>query len=137
MAKLKSGIQIEDKSFARIATRVKNLENLASKEELGTLFEDVAKDTVFRMRKDVRKDTKKLKNSIEYSKKKDGVEFTASAVDPDTGEDYASLQDTGGRHFAHTPYFKKNILIFIATIQYRLQSRIAQAGGYFSKRTIK
>ena len=111
MPKLKAGIQLDAADKQNFNLLVADLLTIGSR--VDKVIETEAKRTVKKMRKDVRKDTRRLKDSISYTKKKENhFEFHASAVNPDNNQQYADRQEFGpaaGFDGAYTPYFFGNL----------------------------
>ena len=70
---------------------------------------------VGKMKKEVPVDTGRLKNSIKAYQDPygaGGVTFVSSAIDPNSGDDYAPKVEHGTRWQKAQPYFFKNIRLF-------------------------
>ena len=73
-------------------------------------------------------DTGQLQRSLRYEVGADSIEFEARALDPDTGEDYAPIQEYGGynaqgQYINPQPYFRRAIIEEIGTLDDALLQR--------------
>ena len=74
------------------------------------------------MRQQAPVDTGRLRSNIEAQTTLfNTVEVESVAIDPETGEDYAYVQEHGSRHVRAQPYFNKNIAWWKRTFERTLR----------------
>ena len=112
MAGIKASIELNKKDLKDLNDIQSNLSALGAKTDV--IIDNEAERTVRKMKKDVRKDTRRLKNSIKWeSTGKNKGYFEATAIDPESGVDYASIQEQASvAGISTTPYFFHNIRAF-------------------------
>ena len=109
--KLTGTISLDPRSHKRLTDMVRLSEKLGA--NLNTLMDAEAKKTLVKMKKDAPYDTGRLRRNITGQLTTDQrVDFISEAIDPETKDDYAPVQEFGTRFQRAQPYFYKNIKAF-------------------------
>lgn len=91
----------------KVNTKLSELMKLAGEVEVQKTFTHVGRGAVGRMRTDAPVDTGRLRREIAFRASGQNLRLTSEALDPDSGKDYAPLQEHGFRHTPARPYFWK------------------------------
>ena len=136
MAKLQSSISLDTASKKHINNMARYLTTFGV--DVQRVMENEAQDVLKAMKKDVRVDTRRLQRSITAQRNTDnGVDFSASAIDPLTGKDYAAAQEFGGKNISFTPYFFHNLRKYKSNVTRTLSLLLrsySSLGSSFRKR---
>ena len=112
---LRSSIELNQQDLKNLKRKIKMLKDFSQKEVTLSL-DHAARNTVGRMKKDAPVDTGKLRREIEYTVTTNDVIIESTAIDPETKEDYAPLQEYGSRYLRPQPYFHRNIRYLISSL---------------------
>ena len=124
MAKLKFGLKLNQADLKRVNGKLSLLQKMGDTGVNKALNEE-ARKIVGVMKSEAPVDTGRLRTNIEYSNRGgSGLVIESSAIDPNTGEDYAPIQEYGGRNIKHTPYFNHNVRKFISNLHANLRKRL-------------
>ena len=125
MPQVRASIELDKSSLANIDKMLAQLEELGG--DTANIINVEAKNTVRRMERDAPIDTGRLSRNIEFHQTdKHSVEIESEAIDPETGVDYAPIQEFGLGNGRNTPYFFKNIRRMKSNIIRRVNRRITK-----------
>lgn len=111
-------------TLTRMHKKMNELKAVSNK-ELVRSMEHVAKNTVGRMKQDAPVDTGRLRREVEYKVTNDDIIVTSEAFDPETGVDYAPIQEHG-LGVPPQPYFYKNIRWMTTKLVEDISRKLAQ-----------
>ena len=116
MAKLRQGLHLDPREYKKMTDIINHLEDFGV--DARQVIENTAQATVKKMKREAPKDTHRLERNITAQYTIDGtVQIESEAIDPETGVDYAYIQEYGLSRFKTTPYFRKNIQYFIRKVE--------------------
>ena len=98
--------------FAALYKKMDELKAVGGRGATG-IIERQVKNTVGRMKKDAPVDTGNLRSRIDYEKAGKVFTIESEARDPETGINYAPIQEFGAPGIRNTPFFYGNIRLFI------------------------
>lgn len=126
------GLTINPQQYKSIRKRFDTLKKFAGEKEYLRIMEHHAKNTVGRIKQDAPVDTGRLRREVSYEMAVNGVHLRSRAIDPDTGEDYAYVQNYGdsARNIPATYYWSKNIPLMIQRIHRDISRRLKEAIGF-------
>lgn len=108
MPRLKATLILDEKDEKRLEDIIKILEGYGVDSQ--RVLDNEAHHTLRKMKDDAPRDTGRLERNIQaQTLVSGGVEFTSEAIDPETGDDYAFIQEHGSRFVKAQPYFFRNI----------------------------
>ena len=122
MAEISYSLRRNAADFNKLLNKLKKLEEAGH--DVENMMRVNAQNTLNDMQRDAPKDTRNLVNNIEAFYGKDEVIFQSEAIDPNTGIDYAPIQEFGGTDIKYTPYFYKNIRRFRRNLAQSISRRI-------------
>lgn len=120
---LRSSIQWNQKDLKNLKSKIKKLQEFSQKEATLSL-EHAGKNGVGRMRKNAPVDTGRLRREIEYTATDDDLIFESRAIDPVTKEDYAPVQEYGGRFLKAQPYFFSGVRYAMSALMKDLRRKL-------------
>ncbi len=114
---LRFNTQVNQADLKNLNGKLKQLSEFSKKESRLSL-DHAARNTVGRMKQNAPVDTGRLRREVDYELVGDGVTIHSEAIDPDTGIDYAPIQEYGGprNNPPAQPYFRPNIIKFISEL---------------------
>ncbi len=123
---LKVSIQSNQADLKSIKKKLEELKEFG-KHEVKKILTHEAKQTVGRMKKAAPVDTGRLRRNIEQTIYRDDIVIESEAIDPQTGKDYAVIQEYGlSKFIKYTPYFRKNVRGLITNLNRRLKRRLKE-----------
>lgn len=122
---LRFSVEANKTQLKSINRKLAELEKF-SKKEVKSALRHAAANAVGRMKQDAPVDTGRLRRNIEYTVTNRGVNIVSEAIDPETGQDYAPVQEYGLRFLPAQPYFRPNITKFIEELNRNLRRRLQQ-----------
>ena len=112
-----------------LQTRLKNLKSAAGPAEVSRVLHHHGKNVVGRIKAKAPVDTGRLRREVEYTVSKERLEVTSRAIDPDTGFDYAYIQNWGSSaaRIPATYYFTNTVKRLFRDISDDINRRIINA----------
>lgn len=102
----KASLSLNEADFKNLGYIVRELKKFDV--DASKVMYNEAKNTVEKIKRDAPVDTGRLRSNVEAQLTTLGsVEITSEAYDPETGEDYAVIQEFGSRFLPAQPYFFK------------------------------
>lgn len=108
----RANIELDQGDLRRVIKKMRDLG--ATKAEVLNAIDKEAHNAEVRMKRAAPRDTGRLVRNIEVTRSRNFVQFDSEAIDPQSGIDYAPIQElpNGTMPFKTTPYFWRNIRQF-------------------------
>ena len=117
---LKGGLRINKVDFKALNNKLNKIQEFPK--EAKAILRHEANQAVGKMKRDAPVDTGRLRREITATRVSgDDIVIESIAIDPKTGEDYATIQEFGGRNIRPQPYFYHNIRVMLSELHKRLK----------------
>ena len=129
--RLKVGIEINQADLKHLTKKLKILKNTAGKGTTKALVDGVGLQTTSKMKQQAPVDTGRLRTNVSYTTyvtdTRSELIMESEAIDPNTGRDYAPVQEYGLNGLRAQPYFQHNARWGFEQLYKRLTAAITRA----------